>query len=173
MTTASVLLRDVLAVVLVVAAGSKAADPRSFARSLSSLGLRAIPLQARQAAAYLVIGVEGALGLATAAQIAVVAINWADLVLVLGFAAVSTAALVRGVRVHCRCFGSLSGSSFSRRGVARAWLLVAIAAAAVVLGDARIYVGAQTVLVVTTLFLVGVVAGQAAFALDATVAETT
>lgn len=131
MTTVAVVLRDVIASALIVAGGAKASDVHGFGLTLAGIGLARVPAGVRRCLAVGIISVEVLVGFllivqTTAAFVAAVALG-----LTAVFAIVSFTALKRGVQVHCRCFGALSGTSFSPAGAFRSLLLLGVAGAAV------------------------------------------
>ncbi len=122
------LLRAALAAVLVAAGAAKLADTRSFARTLLGLG---VPVRWRLLLRGLTIFIpllELGLGLAMVGGPWPLVIDTIVLVLMAGFSIVVGIALQRKLKVACRCFGTLSDSQFSGRGLARSLLLTSMAA---------------------------------------------
>jgi len=122
------LLRAALAAVLVAAGAAKLADTRSFARTLMGLG---VPVRWRLPLRTLSIFIpllELGLGLAIVGGLWPLVIDTIVLVLMVGFSIVVGIALQRKLKVACRCFGTLSDSQFSSRGLARSLLLASMAA---------------------------------------------
>lgn len=122
------LLRAGLAAVLVAAGSAKLADLRSFALTLMGLGLPARRQLLLRGLALLIPLFEVGLGLAIVSGLWSMVINSVVLVLMVGFNAVVIVALRRKLKVTCRCFGTLSDSQFSGKGLARSLLLTGVAA---------------------------------------------
>lgn len=118
------LARCLLAAVLVAAAASKLASPRSSQAALATFGLARDGT--RWAAWATIIGVE--LALAAGVALGITAAAYAAAVLLAGFAAALAAALARGRRgAPCACFGSRSRVTWA--GVGRNVVLAAAFAA--------------------------------------------
>lgn len=120
--------RAALAAVLVAAGSAKLADVESFAVTLTALGISAHrqPVARRLGVALPLM--ELGIGFALASGAAPEAVDIAALVLTIAFSAAVVVALSRHLQVTCRCFGALSESQFSRRGLARSLALMALAA---------------------------------------------
>jgi len=121
------LIRASLAAVLVAAGAAKLADVRSFTSTLIGLG---VPVRRRlllRGLARIIPLVEVGLGLAVVSCLWPTVINGAVLTLMCVFSIVVTVALRRKLNVACRCFGTLSDSQFSNKGLARSVLLTVLA----------------------------------------------
>lgn len=130
------LLRALLAAVMVAAGAAKLADTRSFALTLRGIGLPVRPAGLIRGLALAVPLLELGVGLAAISGIWPQLINGLMLALLGIFSVVVVVALSRRLNVACRCFGTLSDSQFSRRGLLRSVLLT--------LGAAVVFVGEQT-----------------------------
>jgi hypothetical protein len=166
MSIFAALLRDTLAMVLVLAAGAKLADVAGFGRTLAGLGLHQVTTQGRQAIALLFIMTEGGLGLLTVAQAAVPVVNLLNVAMTFLFTAATAWAVARGIQTHCRCFGALSGTTFSRQGLVRAALLLGIAVTAAVIGDRDLDITWLTLVSVVAFAAVGFASTQASAVLS-------
>ncbi len=122
------LLRAGLAAVLVAAGSAKLADRRSFALTLMGLGLPARWRLLLRGLALLIPLFELGLGLAIVSGLWPIVINSVVLVLMVSFSLVVIVALRRKLKVSCRCFGMLSDSQVSSRGLARSIVLTGVAA---------------------------------------------
>lgn len=122
------LMRASLAAVLVAAGAAKLADTRSFALTLRGIGLPVRPPWLIRGLALATPLLELGSGLAAVSGLWPQLINGIVLVLMCGFSLVVVVALSRKLNVACRCFGTLSDSQFSRRGLVRSLLLVLCAA---------------------------------------------
>src|SRR6266567_1458924 len=122
------LMRASLAALLVAAGAAKLADTRSFALTLLGLGVPARQRLLTRGLALIIPLLEVGLGLAVVSGLWPPVINGAVLVLMGGFSAVVIIALRRKLHVACRCFGTLSDSQFSNKGLARSLLLTSVAA---------------------------------------------
>ena len=119
--------RASLAAVLVAAGAAKLADVRGFATTLRGLGMPAKQDSLIRAIAFIIPLVELVLGIALISGLWPAIINAMVLVLYCGFTLVVIYALRRKVNVACRCFGMLSDSQFSSKGLARSLLLTLLA----------------------------------------------
>lgn len=126
---AVLLIRTSLAAVLVAAGAAKLADIRSFTTTLIGLGIPIRPGLLIRGLALIVPLVEVGLGIAMVSGLLPKVINSAVLVLMCGFSLVVIVALARKVHVTCRCFGILSDSQFSSKGLARSLFLTLLAVA--------------------------------------------
>jgi methylamine utilization protein MauE len=162
----ALILRDVLATVMVIAAGAKAVDVAGFGKTLAALGLYRLDSRLRPALAAAVIVAEGALGLATAAGIWPHMVDFANVAITAGFVVVTALGLVRGVLAQCRCFGALSGTAFTAGGLVRALALFAIALTAAILGYPGTPPSAQAVLIVAGYGILAAAAAQASAVLQ-------
>ncbi len=161
-------VRAGLAAVLVAAGAAKLADTQSFAATLLGLG---VPAQQGHVARKLSIAVpivEVGLGLVSASGLWRPAVDVAILLLFMGFSVVVAVALRRAPEVTCRCFGALSDSQFSVKGLMRSLLLTA--AAIVVWWGGR---GYDAQLVAAPGMVLLLVAGYALFAVAAAQAAKT
>jgi uncharacterized membrane protein YphA (DoxX/SURF4 family) len=122
------LLRAGLAAVLVAAGSAKLADLRSFALTLMGLGLPARWRLLLRGLALIIPLFEVGLGLAVVSGLWPLVINGVVLVLMASFSVVVIVALRRKLKVACRCFGTLSDSQLSSKGLARSLLLTGVAA---------------------------------------------
>jgi uncharacterized membrane protein YphA (DoxX/SURF4 family) len=121
------LIRASLAAVLVASGAAKLADVGSFASTLIGLG---VPVRRRlllRGLARAIPLVEVGLGLAVVSGLWPTVINGAVLTLMCVFTIVVIVALRRKLNVACRCFGILSDSQFSNKGLARSVLLTVLA----------------------------------------------
>ncbi len=158
---AAACLRDILALLFVLAAGAKAVDLRGFGRTLAGLGLHWLPTRSRTFLAASVAAAEATLALITVAQVAVPQVNIANVAIAGIFALATASALLRGITVHCRCFGALSGTAFSAQGLFRSAVLLLIAVAAAMLGNPGLTFEPYTTLALASFVLVGVASSQA------------
>src|SRR5215469_11388729 len=122
-------MRASLAAVLVAAGAAKLADTRSFALTLVGLGVPVRWQQLIRGLAIIVPLMELGLGLALISGLGPTIVNSAVLALMCGFSLLVIIALRRKLNVACRCFGALSESQFSRKGLLRSLMLTAIALA--------------------------------------------
>jgi uncharacterized membrane protein YphA (DoxX/SURF4 family) len=122
------LLRAGLAAVLVAAGSAKLADLRSFVLTLMGLGLPGRWRLLLRGLALIIPLFEVGLGLAIVSGLWPAVINSVVLVLMASFSVVVIVALRRKLKVTCRCFGMLSDSQFSSKGLARSLLLTGVAA---------------------------------------------
>ncbi|HEV7235391.1 MAG TPA: MauE/DoxX family redox-associated membrane protein [Ktedonobacteraceae bacterium] len=121
------LIRALLAVVLVAAGAAKLADTRSFAATLRGLK---VPLGRGFLLRGLALGlplVEVGAGIAVVTGFWSTIINGIVLVLMGSFSIVVVIALSMKLNVACRCFGTLSDSQFSPKGLVRSLLLTILA----------------------------------------------
>ncbi len=121
------LIRALLAAVLVAAGAAKLADTRSFATTLIGLGMPARRERLVRGLALVVPLVEIGLGLGLVSGLWPMVMNSAVLVLLCGFSLVVLVALRKAPQVTCRCFGALSDSQFSGKGLIRSLLLTVLA----------------------------------------------
>jgi hypothetical protein len=121
------LIRALLATILVAAGAAKLVDLVGFTATLSALGMPAVRKLKIHPLALAISLLELALGLALGSGLWPIVINTAVLVLMIGFSAVVLVALHRTPNVSCRCFGALSDTQFSGRGLVRGLLLTALA----------------------------------------------
>ena len=121
------LVRASLAAVLVAAGAAKLADTRSFAATLMGLGVpvRRHPLIRRLA--LIIPLLEVGLGIAVVSGLWPGIVNGAVLVLLASFSIVVIIALRRKLQVACRCFGTLSDSQFTGKGLLRSLFLTVLA----------------------------------------------
>jgi hypothetical protein len=117
--TASTVLEIALASSMLYAAASKVAAPWNLKKTINGLGLSrsAWPLT------YVVISLEGAIGLTTALGIFVTVVSIAASSLLTVFAAAGLWARARGLSVSCSCFG-IGLSKLGPKSAGRAGLLV-------------------------------------------------
>lgn len=120
-------MKALLAAVLVAAGAAKLADIQSFVTTLIGLG---VPIHK----AYLVKGlalavplVEMGLGIMLVSGLWPVIINAAVLLLMSCFSIVVLVALSKASHVTCRCFGALTDSQFSGKGLIRSLFLTVLA----------------------------------------------
>ena len=159
-------IRASLAAVLVAAGSAKLADTPSFAATLTGLGLPAGKPRLVRGLALAIPLLEVGLGLAVVGGLWPIVINGSVLFLMSGFSVVVLVALHKTPHVACRCFGALSDSQFTTRGLARCLLLTASAAAVFGGGNAyslhfEVPLGAVVLLVVGYL-LFAIAVAQAA-----------
>jgi len=121
------LCRASLAAVLLAAGTAKLADTRSFAATLIGLGVPARRQLLVRGLAFIFPLVEVILGIAIVTGLWPTIINSLVLMLMCGFSLVIVVALRRKLQVACRCFGMLSDSQFSARGLARSLFLTLLA----------------------------------------------
>jgi uncharacterized membrane protein YphA (DoxX/SURF4 family) len=158
--------RASLAAVLVAAGAAKLADVRSFATTLRGLGMPAHYEPLIRGLAIIVPLTEVVLGIGLVSGLWPTVINAIVLVLMAGFSLVVLFALRKRLHVACRCFGMLSDSQFSKKGLARSLLLTLLAA--MVLWGERVYSlrfdasPVAILLLVAGFLLFGLAAGQAA-----------
>lgn len=119
--------RAFLATVLVAAGAAKLADRQSFATTLRSLGMPVRQEALIQGLALLVPLIELALGVAIVSGLWPTVINGLAFVLMAGLSIVVVIALRKKLNVSCRCFGMLSDSQFSGKGLVRSVLLTLLA----------------------------------------------
>jgi len=119
-----------IAVLLVSAGGAKLADLVGFAATVRLFSPAWTASWVPRAIAAMIAGLEVIVGAASLSSPLERWLNLAVLVLCCAFVAVSAAGYRRYPGRACRCFGALSGRSFSRAGVARAALLAVGAALA-------------------------------------------
>jgi uncharacterized membrane protein YphA (DoxX/SURF4 family) len=161
--------RDALAAVLVTAGAAKLADLEAFSRTLVDLRMSTATAWRRvEPLAVLVASTELISGLGTALGWWPQIFNALNAVLLAGFAAVTAFVLWRKINVNCRCFGSLSDTQFSRRGLTRILLLLAASFAVLLVGtnQANYGLGSTGVLVGLSFILLAVLAAQAARAVE-------
>ncbi|HEX7737172.1 MAG TPA: MauE/DoxX family redox-associated membrane protein [Ktedonobacteraceae bacterium] len=164
---AVLLMRAVLAAVLVAAGAAKLADTRSFALTLRGIGLPVRPPWLVRGLALATPLLELGSGLAAISGLWPQLISGVMLVLMCGFSLVVVVALSRRLNVTCRCFGTLSDSQFSGRGLLRS-LLLTLCAALVFVGEqaglARVNGGGlgMNLLLVAGFLLFALAAAQAA-----------
>lgn len=121
------LMRAALAAVLVAAGAAKLADIRSFTTTLTSLGVSARREGFVSSIAFAIPLLEMLLGLAVVSGLWPIIVNGAVLILMSAFSLVVIFALRKAPQATCRCFGALSDSQFSGRGLLRSVLLTAVA----------------------------------------------
>lgn len=160
------LSRASLAAVLVAAGAAKLADVSGFATTLQGLGIPARLVSLVRGLALVVPLVEVALGIALVSGLWPTVISSVVLVLMCGFSLVVIVALRRRVRVACRCFGTLSDSQFSGRGLVRS-LVLTLLAVVVLWGGGAYTLGFSAslpalLLLVAGYLLFGLAAAQAA-----------
>lgn len=119
--------RASLAAVLVAAGSAKLADVRSFATTLRGLGIPARHEPLIRGLAFIVPLTEVILGIAIVTGLWPTFINIIVFVLMAGFSLVVLFALHKRLHVACRCFGMLSDSQFSSKGLIRSLLLTLLA----------------------------------------------
>jgi hypothetical protein len=120
-------MRAFLAAVLVAAGAAKLADTRSFASTLKGLGVpvgRGFLLRGLALAFPLL---EVGVGIAVISGLWPAFIDGIMLVLMMGFSIVVVVALYKKLHVSCRCFGTLSDSQFSVKGLVRSLILTVLA----------------------------------------------
>ena len=122
------LMRTSLAAVLIAAGAAKLADTRSFANTVSGLGMPARWEFLIRSLAYIIPLLEMGVGIATVSGLWPFVVNGALLVVTCGFSIVVIFALSRRLQVACRCFGMLSDSQFSGKGLVRSLFLTVLAA---------------------------------------------
>lgn len=117
-------LRDIVGLVFIIAAAAKLADVEGFGRTLIAI-LERFPGSGPVASllARSVPALEGMAGLATVSGIAPTVMLVVDGGLVAAFLMLIAYAKVSQLAVECRCFGSLTNSSFGRTAVMRLVLL--------------------------------------------------
>jgi uncharacterized membrane protein YphA (DoxX/SURF4 family) len=121
------LMRASLAAVLVAAGAAKLVDLHGFATTLIGLGIPARWERLVHALTLAVPLLEISLGLALVSGFWPTAISVAALALMCGFSIVVLVALRKVPNVACRCFGALSDSQFSGKGLARSLSLTVLA----------------------------------------------
>ncbi len=126
-------LRQLVGAVLVIAAGAKTADVSGFGRTLAGLGFGRFGVGTRRRVATGLVATELCFGCAAAAVQGSRIVDAGLVVITATFAVAIATALIHGVRVHCHCFGALSGTSFSMSGLLRALGLVALSVIVLVL----------------------------------------
>lgn len=130
---AVLLLRASLAIILLAAGAAKLADTRNFSTTLIELGVPTRrPLLIRKIALFVPL-VEVGLGMAIVSDLWPTIVDGAVLALMGSFSAVVIIALRKKLKVTCRCFGALSDSQFSSKGLIRSVGLT-MAALAVIWG---------------------------------------
>jgi uncharacterized membrane protein YphA (DoxX/SURF4 family) len=160
------LMRTSLAAILIAAGAAKLADTHSFATTLLGLGVPARQRLLVQRLALFVPLLEGGVGIATVSGLWPTLINGIVLILMGSFSLVVLVAVRRKRAVACRCFGALSESQFSPKGLARSSFLVVVAA--VVFWSGRVFPiqfetsPAAAVLLVSGFLLFAVAAAHAA-----------
>lgn len=158
--------RAALAAVLVAAGAAKLADVQSFVATLLGLGLPVRQEPLLRGLALLVPLVELALGVGLVSGLWPTATNGLAFLFMLALSMVVIIALRKKLTVSCRCFGMLSDSQFSGKGLVRS-LLLTLLALAIFLGG-MIYSLSfaappfAVVLLVAGFLLFALVAGQAA-----------
>ncbi len=163
------LMRASLASVLVAAGAAKLADLHSFAATLIALGVPAHRRHLVHGSAFTLPLVEVMLGLALVSGLWPTFINGAVLILMSGFSLVVIIALRKAPSATCRCFGALSDSQFSRRGLVRSLLLTTIAVIVLWWGTSTPTLQTDEPLMVRLLL----VAGYLVFAIGVAQAATT
>ncbi|HEX6479222.1 MAG TPA: MauE/DoxX family redox-associated membrane protein [Ktedonobacteraceae bacterium] len=123
-----ILIRTALAAVLIAAGAAKLAGTRSFATTIMGLGVPARRKLLIRGLALIIPLLELGLGIALVSGLWPVVVNSAVLVLMTGFSLIVIVALRRKLQVACRCFGTLSDSQFTSKGLARSLLLTVLAA---------------------------------------------
>jgi uncharacterized membrane protein YphA (DoxX/SURF4 family) len=121
--------RAFLAAVLVAAGAAKLADRQSFATTLRGLGMPLSQEPLIRGLALIVPLLELLLGLGIVSGLWPAIINGIVLALMCGLSLVVIFALRKKLNVSCRCFGMLSDSQFSGKGLARSLLLSLLALA--------------------------------------------
>lgn len=121
-------IRASLAAVLVIAGAAKLADLQSFIATLTGLGVRDGKIHVVSVLSRVVPLIEISLGLALVTGLWPSVVNAAVMLLMAGFSIVVVVALYKAPHVACRCFGALSESQFSKRGLGRTLLLTALSA---------------------------------------------
>ena len=121
------LIRASLAAVLIAAGAAKLADIRGFATTLVGLGVPIHQGLLLRGLAHVIPLLEVGLGLAVVSGFWPGIVNGALLVLFISFSIVVIVALSRKLHVACRCFGTLSDSQFTGKGLARSLLLTVLA----------------------------------------------
>jgi len=160
------LARASLAAVLVAAGAAKLADVRGFAVTLGGLGIATRLDFLIRGLAFLFPSLELLLGIALVSGLWPTLINIVVVVLMGSFSLVVLYALRRKLHVACRCFGTLSDSQFSGKGLTRSILLTLLAI--IVLGGGRAYSlqfvapPVAILLLVSGFLLFGLTAAQAA-----------
>ena len=122
------LIRTSLAAVLIAAGAAKLADTRSFATTLMGLG---VPVRREHLIRDLALTIpllEVGVGIAVVSGLWPAIVNGALLVFMGSFSIVIIVALVKHLNVSCRCFGALSDSQFSSKGLIRSLFLTLLAA---------------------------------------------
>ena len=121
------LSRASLAAVLVAAGAAKLADIKGFTATLRGLGMPDNHGSFTRGVAFIISLVEVVLGIALVSGLWPTIVNVMVLVLYCSFTLVVIIALSRRVNVACRCFGMLSDSQFSSKGLIRSVLLTLLA----------------------------------------------
>jgi uncharacterized membrane protein YphA (DoxX/SURF4 family) len=121
------LIRASLAAVLVAAGAAKLADIRSFATTLIGLGVPARREVLVRGLALVIPLLEVGLGSAVVSALWPMVINGALFVLMGSFSIAVIVALRRKLHVTCRCFGTLSDSQFTGKGLVRSLVLTVLA----------------------------------------------
>lgn len=122
------LVRAVISVVLVAAGAAKLSDLRSFTTTLAGLGLAIWPISLLRSLSFVISLIELCLGLLLSIGIWSQAISLAVLALFSLFSFVTLIAILKKSVVSCRCFGALSDSQFTLKGLIRSFVLVGFAA---------------------------------------------
>jgi uncharacterized membrane protein YphA (DoxX/SURF4 family) len=121
------LIRALLAAVLVAAGAAKLADILGFANTLLELGVPDRETHLVRMLALAIPLLEIGLGLALVSYLWPTIISAVVLILMCGFSIVVLVALRKAPHVACRCFGSLSSSQFSGKGLFRSLFLALLA----------------------------------------------
>lgn len=121
------LIRASLAAVLVMAGAAKLADTRSFAATFIALGVPAQRTFLLRGLALCIPLMELGLGITMVSGLWPGIINGVVLVLLASFSIVVFIALRRKLHVVCRCFGTLSDSQFTGKGLLRSLFLTLLA----------------------------------------------
>jgi uncharacterized membrane protein YphA (DoxX/SURF4 family) len=158
--------RASLAAVLVAAGAAKLADMQSFATTLRGLGMPVRQEPLSRGLALIVPLIELVLGIAIVSGLWPTVINGIAFVFMGSLSLVVLIALRKKLTVSCRCFGMLSDSQFSGKGLARSLLLTLLALVVFWEGRAsslRFDAPPVAVLILVAGFLLfGLAAGQAA-----------
>jgi uncharacterized membrane protein YphA (DoxX/SURF4 family) len=122
-----ILIRTSLAAVLVAAGAAKLADLPGFATTLMGLGVPTRPSLLIRVLTYAIPFLELGVGVVAVSGLWPTVLDGALLILMLSFSIVVIVALRRHLSVACRCFGALSASQFSGKGLARNVFLTILA----------------------------------------------
>src|SRR5215469_11731453 len=122
-----ILVRTSLAAVLIAAGAAKLVDLRGFATTLMGLGVPTRPSLLIRVLSRAIPLLELGVGIAAVSGLWPIVLDGALLILMLSFSIVVIIALRRHLSVSCRCFGALSTSQFSSRGLARNLFLTILA----------------------------------------------